>query len=290
MAFRVGEMKKSWLIIIVLLCLFLLGLIYFKYYSGSFSKLEQAGFNALDDIKKQAFEPEPLRLNNSNQGAFLSDLGIISETNRQRNANGLPSLSQNARLDYAALKKANDMFKNQYFEHVSPTGVTSGDLLKTAGYEYILSGENLILGNFKDDKEAVEAWMNSPGHRENILNSRFSQIGVAAVKGIFEGQETWIGVQEFGLPLSSCPQPDVYLKNTIDSYQRDADEQAKNLEAEKKELDNTPFKIGSSQKNKIDNYNQKVAEYNSLVDTIKKLIIQYNDEVRVFNNCVIGEN
>ena len=130
---------------------------------------------------------------------------IISETNLQRQENGdLPALKENTDLDETASAKAADIFKNQYFEHVSPSGVDPGKLVESYGYDYIVEGENLILGNFSSEKEVVADWMASPGHRANILNNRYTEIGVAIVKGTYKGEESWVGVQEFGLPLSTC--------------------------------------------------------------------------------------
>ena len=68
------------------------------------------------------------------------------------------------------------------------------------------------MGNFKNDQDLVSAWLNSPGHRANILNTRFTEIGTAVLKGFYEGREVWMAVQEFGLPLSSCPNPDSKVK------------------------------------------------------------------------------
>ena len=63
----------------------------------------------------------------------------------------MSALKENEKLDQAALAKANDMFLKQYFEHVSPTGVGPGDLAQNYGYDYIIVGENLILGNFSSE-------------------------------------------------------------------------------------------------------------------------------------------
>ena len=63
----------------------------------------------------------------------------------------------------------------------------------------------------------MTAWMNSPGHRANILNPHFQEIGVAVGKGMYEGHETWIAVQSFGMPLSACPASDANLKIKIDA-------------------------------------------------------------------------
>jgi len=107
----------------------------------------------------------------------LTVKGVIDNTNKQRALNGdLPVLKENFKLNFSAEKKLQDMFVKQYFEHNSPEGIGVGDLGLQAGYEYIIIGENLALGNFKDDASLVDAWMASPGHRANILNKKYTEI------------------------------------------------------------------------------------------------------------------
>ena len=154
------------------------------------------------------FTAGPLQALVEDQNSRLTNSGVIKFTNLNRSGNGqLTALSENSLLDASAAYKLQDMFKKQYFEHISPSGVDPGTLVKSFGYDYIASGENLILGNFVNEKEVVQDWMDSPGHRANILNNRFADIGVAIVKGTYKGRVVWIGVQEFGLPLSACPAP-----------------------------------------------------------------------------------
>ena len=136
----------------------------------------------------------------------------------------MPALLENTKLDQSAELKAQDMLKNQYFAHTSPSGMAVGNLAEKVGYEFIAIGENLALGNFENDEALVQAWMDSPGHRANILNSRYQEIGVAVLKGVFEGRTTWLAVQHFGLPLSVCPSPQEGVKLTIDANQNKIDE------------------------------------------------------------------
>lgn len=172
--------------------------------------------NIINEVKKEILTSTPLNIGGKENQAVLTKAKIIAQTNIQRYNNDLLSpLFENAKLNASAKAKADDMFLNQYFEHISPLGVDPGALVKSYGYEYIVAGENLILGNFADEKELVQAWMASPGHRANILNNRFTEIGAAIIKGTYNGKTAWIGVQEFGLPLSACSQPDVGLKTEI---------------------------------------------------------------------------
>lgn len=243
----------------------------------------------LSEVGREILTPPPLLINRKEASVTLNAEKIISETNLQRAQNGgLLALKENSKLTAAALAKANDMFAKQYFEHVSPTGIDPGKLVQNAGYSYIIAGENLILGNFSSEKEAVQDWMNSPGHRANILNTRFTEIGVAVVKGVYEGETVWIGVQEFGLPLSNCPEPSEALKNEIDSDKTYLDDLALQINQIRSEIDNTSAR--SKQYNQlISSYNQLVNDYNNLSANIKNIISQYNTQVNNFNNCVVGK-
>ncbi|MDP3997281.1 MAG: CAP domain-containing protein, partial [bacterium] len=155
------------------------------------------------DFQKEILAPPPLRLPFSENAGQLTSAGILRATNLHRGENNVAALTANTVLDKAAQAKLADMFAKQYFEHVSPDGAGPGDVVENAGYQFIRVGENLALGNFADDTELVQAWMDSPGHRANILYSGFSQIGIATTRGTYEGQQVWIAVQEFGLPLSA---------------------------------------------------------------------------------------
>lgn len=125
---------------------------------------------------------------------------VIYFTNAARSGNGLHELKENSLLNAVAEERAKDMFEKQYFEHISPTGENDADVARRIGYRYKMIGENIAKGWYLNDKKLVDGWMQSHGHRKNILNSGFDEIGVAVVKGKFEGNEVIIGVQIFGLP------------------------------------------------------------------------------------------
>ncbi len=118
-------------------------------------------------------------------------------TNEQRLKNGLPPLKSDPQLVQAATAKANDMFTHNYWAHVSPTGVQPWSFFNSAGYSYSYAGENLAR-DFNVSDDVVKAWMDSPTHRDNILNSKYEDIGIATVNGILDGVETTLVVQEFG--------------------------------------------------------------------------------------------
>ncbi len=150
----------------------------------------------------------------------ITRASIIYWTNVQRKNNGnLPPLKENSVLNTTATGKTTDLFEKSYFEHTSPTGVTVASQVNEAGYQYIMIGENLALGNFASGQAIVEAWMNSPGHRANILNDRYSEIGVGIKQGTYQGRTVWIATQHFGLPKNACPAVNEGLKASITTHQ-----------------------------------------------------------------------
>lgn len=125
--------------------------------------------------------------------------GIIRLTNLKREELGLPPLSNSPLLNEVAQRKAADMFAFNYWAHVSPSGRDPWSFFKEVGYRYIYAGENLAR-DFMDSSSVVEAWMNSPTHRDNIVNPNYKEIGVAVVNGTLNGVETTLVVQVFGTP------------------------------------------------------------------------------------------
>ena len=122
---------------------------------------------------------------------------VIDLTNRSRVEAGLDPLIINDKLTQAATAKVNDMFQNQYFDHNSPQGLTPWDFIKSAGYEYKFAGENLAI-DFITAHSAHKALMESSSHRENILNVKYTEIGVAVLEGKFKNGSSIIIVEEFG--------------------------------------------------------------------------------------------
>ena len=129
----------------------------------------------------------------------ITETNIISLTNQSRTDNGELSLAQNSELDKAAQAKADDMLARGYFAHVTPDGRTPWSFITAAGYNYLIAGENLAV-NFTEAEDVETAWMNSPGHRANILNKDFKEIGIGISQGVYEGHDAIFVVQEFGTP------------------------------------------------------------------------------------------
>ena len=179
-----------------------------------------------------------------------------------------------------------DMFTNQYFAHVSPTGQSALTVASTVGYSYLALGENLALGNFTGDAGVVSAWMGSPGHRANILSSNYTQIGVAVGKGTYDGKSTWIAVQVFGRPASDCPSPDATLKSTVDAGTAQLNQMAVQLSNDDAAISNANPKYGADYNNDVATYNALVQQYNTLSAQVKTQAAQYNAEVQAFNACL----
>lgn len=290
-------MKKLKLFLLVLIILLGFGFIFkneiLDFYSNFALKLPEVEKEISQfltpEIEKEVSLPEPIKAKKEYPQTVLTQEGIIKATNIQREKYGLEPLKESLKLDASSAIKVEDMFKNQYFDHYSPSGQGVGDLAKIVNYDFILIGENLAMGNFKDDENLVNAWMESPGHRENILNQKYQEIGVAVKKGIFEGKETWIAVQHFGLPLSACPQPDEKLKVKIDENEKEIDQLLEEIKILETEIKKMRPKWGSEYERKIDEYNSLVLKYNSLIKETQSMIDQYNLQVKSFNQCLQGE-
>ncbi|WP_249745208.1 CAP domain-containing protein [Mesobacillus boroniphilus] len=102
---------------------------------------------------------------------------VIDLTNEQRRKNGLGNLQPDTALSNVAQEKSNDMQAKNYFSHTSPTYGSPFDMMRDFGVSYKSAGENIAMGQ-RSAEEVVNAWMNSEGHRKNILSPNFTHIGV----------------------------------------------------------------------------------------------------------------
>jgi uncharacterized protein YkwD len=212
----------------------------------------------------------------------LSVSGIVSFTNKERAKLGVSYLALDSKLSKAAESKLQDMFQNQYFQHVSPAGESVSDVAKKAGYEYIVVGENLALGIFGGDDQVVAAWMASPGHKKNILDTRYRDIGVAVGQGMYQGKKQWLIVQHFGKPISACTLPNEELKKRIETEKTNLGYTEAKITAIKEEVEKL---TGDAYTAKATEYNALVTDYNNQLAILKKSIEEYNIGARVFNTC-----
>jgi hypothetical protein len=127
---------------------------------------------------------------------------LVIGTNDERTKEGMSALQLNNTLSRAAFLKAQDMFANDYWAHVSPSGVTPWKWLGDVGYNYSVAGENLAK-NYPTASATVDAWMNSETHKANILNNQYTDIGFAVVDGDLAGRPTTLVVAYYGAPVST---------------------------------------------------------------------------------------
>ncbi|WCF10609.1 CAP domain-containing protein [Paenibacillus thiaminolyticus] len=123
---------------------------------------------------------------NNNSSQFEQQ--VLDLVNQERSKTGLSSLSMSEELSNMAMVKAQDMYNNNYFDHNSPTHGSPFDMMKEFGITYNSAGENIAKGQ-TTPTQVMNDWMNSPGHKANILNNSYTHIGIAYYNN------TW--VQEF---------------------------------------------------------------------------------------------
>lgn len=141
-----------------------------------------------NDAQKPGNEDkEEENLNSSSQAAQ-----VLKIVNSHRKSAGLKALSSDAKLNYLAQLKAEDMAENKYFSHNSPTYGSAFEMLKKHGYAYKTAGENIAKGQ-KTPQAVMKAWMNSQGHRQNILSSSYSKLGVGCAKAS-DGTLYWVQI------------------------------------------------------------------------------------------------
>jgi len=132
---------------------------------------------------------------------FFADItksSLENFVNQTRIALGLNSLAESQKLNQVAQLKAQNMIQEQYFSHTSPSGITPWFWFSKAGYNYKYAGENLAIGFFESE-EVYNAWLNSPSHKANIVNPKYTEVGTAVLPG-YGGGNAIIVVQEFASP------------------------------------------------------------------------------------------
>ncbi|OIK15780.1 sporulation protein [Bacillus sp. MUM 116] len=130
----------------------------------------------------QQVAPTPVQPKTTQTSGTLSayEQKVVDLTNQERAKYGLPALKVDLTLSKMAHEKSRDMSANGYFSHTSPTYGSPFDMMKKYGITYNYAGENIAMGQ-KTPEEVVKAWMNSEGHRKNILNPNYNYIGVGYV-------------------------------------------------------------------------------------------------------------
>lgn len=303
--------------LIIVVGLILLALWFYKFQIKEV--LKEKPLPTLSEIQKIIFAPEPLLGPKREERAKELDPEIVLKwTNFYRQENNIAALKENSALKKAAEAKLEDMFQKQYFEHVSPDNKNASFWVEQAGYKYIIIGENLALGDYQNEKELTDAWMASSGHRANILNSKYIEIGVAIKLDYFKGSKTFLAVQIFGASASLCKSPDENLKNIIADKKteyknlKEVASQIKTLTEKSKKLmkeGNEKIKEGNEADNKeeaeklwaegktlqreaqkiyeeAEKLQEKIKNADELYNEIKILIEKYNEQVKNYNNCL----
>jgi len=142
---------------------------------------------------------------------------IFDLTNKERQDHNLKPLKINSLLNKAAQLKAEDMVKNNYFDHYSPQGISPWHWIEKAGYHYATAGENLAV-DYQTPEAVVKAWLLSASHRANILNEKYTEIGLAKIYGPYKNHQALMIVQIFAKPNHEVGDEfSVFLKIQSDS-------------------------------------------------------------------------
>jgi uncharacterized protein YkwD len=151
----------------------------------------------------KSFASPLLQLASITEGvALFSAQEIIAVSNEYRASQGVAALKENSILNVVAAQKLDDMVRNQYFAHVSPSGVTPWHWFQVNGYSYSHAGENLATG-YPNAQATVDAWVRSPSHRRNLISADFREIGVATTVATIQGDQGVVVVQLFGAPKAA---------------------------------------------------------------------------------------
>ena len=193
------------------------------------------------------------------QAKAISAGNLVAMTNQARAQAGLNQLLVNSTLVSAAQMKGQDMIAKDYWAHTSPDGLTPWYWMKQAGYNYSYAGENLAV-DFSDDSSLFSAWMASSSHRQNILDPRYTEIGIAAVAGNFQGHDSIVVVQMFGAKNTANPRNAV-----IAGHQTQINNQTNQIPKEPEKV-NPPEYIEKTQNSKLKTQNN---HQSNLLDKIK---------------------
>ncbi len=151
----------------------------------------------------------------------LSSARVIDGINEARAAEGLPPLTENRALTSSAKLKIAELMKKGALVHTSSPAGSAWPVLVQGGYTYIHAGENLAV-NIESEQEIVDEWIDSPLHKKNMVDPRFTDVGVAIGQGFYKGRKSYYGVAYFGEPKAKPIRPPV----SISFNSRHSDEKA----------------------------------------------------------------
>lgn len=198
----------------------------------------------------------------------ITPANIVWYSNYYRSKQGLAPLIQRKALNNSAQAKNISMAQHQYFDHTQPgTTISFDTFIDEQKYEFLKIGENLAMGDFSTSKEVVDAWMKSPDHKRNIMDTVYTEIGVNVKTGVYQGREVVFITQHFGKPRKSCPTIDSSLKTVV------------------ADLSKQVTLIGNQISAGTGDYNTLAATYNDTVARMNALAEKYNNQIRAFNAC-----
>lgn len=304
--------KKNGIVIASLAVIaFVLGVTNLSGIFSFFQATKNAGEVALQQVQQSQQTPRTgLAVESSVPREDLTRDTVIVLTNQARADNGLPPLAENQLLNSIAESRARDMLEKQYFAHVSPTGQQASDIAQSIGYPYKIIAENIGSGDFYTNQKIVDGWMQSPGHRNNILSSEVREIGAAVIKGNLKGLETYVTVQIFGLQsppvtpkhcvapsenlLLDIEQKKVELSSLQDQLQRlnvELREEKDAIETEQQQTYGNAQKIQKLNA-RISAYNEKSHWYNrtagdakAKADVMQSMYHEYDRILKAYNEC-----
>jgi len=139
-------------------------------------------------------------------GTDINKDKIIALTNQERTSRGLNPLKESSLLNTSAFLKGEDMFAKDYWAHFAPDGTSPWYFFKKVGYKYTWAGENLAR-DFATSNGVVAGWMASQGHRDNMLNPDFTEIGISVQNGTLQGEQTTLVVEHLATPKEENKNP-----------------------------------------------------------------------------------
>lgn len=158
----------------------------------------QIGTQEIIDANPEVSDPnliypgQVLRIPQIDSTVSAFEREVVRLVNEARAKHGLKPLQENWELSRVARYKSQDMVDNRYFSHTSPTYGTPFQMIRAFGLTYRTAGENIAYGQ-RTPQAVVNAWMNSSGHRANILNASYTQIGVGYVANGHYWTQMFIG-------------------------------------------------------------------------------------------------
>ena len=158
----------------------------------------RAGFYDIIEANRQLTNPnliypgQVLTIPVTDTGVMSYEAEVVRLVNEIRAQYGLSQLTENWELSRVARMKSQDMHDRRYFDHQSPTYGSPFQMMQSFGISYRAAGENIAMG-YRTPSAVVNAWMNSSGHRANILNASYRQIGVGYVSDGYYWTQMFIG-------------------------------------------------------------------------------------------------